>query len=437
MRGMACVNKIFRVLIILILVSLYCGIDVEPVSAVSVVVNTTNDDEDVEDSYCSLREAVSAIKNIDGDYYGCVGGDVSSSITLPADIYTVNSQLSINTTITIDGADSKTTIIQASDCNPTQDTCTNIHMIFWVYGSGDLTLNHLTVRYGKNIDDGNGGAIFNGGALNIVNSKFTENRGAYGGVIKNLSGTVTITDSTFSGNVADDRAGVIDNDGTIFITNSTFIGNKSQDESDFGNGGVIYNSNTGTVIIEKSTFSGNSGWFGGAISNFGIQEVTNSTFSGNYASIRGGAIYDNNSLTISNCTFSENTSEYGGAAIDISVNGTLNYSNTIIANGIIGELGFECNSAGTIGTNSSNLVEDGSCGAVYSGDPSLDPLADNGGPTQTHALNEVSIAIDHGNFASCPITDQRGVERPQGGGCDIGAYERESTATVFLPLILR
>jgi hypothetical protein len=56
-------------------------------------------------------------------------------------------------------------------------------------------------------------------------------------------------------------------------------------------------------------------------------------------------------------------------------------------------------------------------------DPMVGPLAENGGPTLTHALLTGSPAIDAGDDAVCPATDQRGVSRPQGVACDIGAYE--------------
>jgi hypothetical protein len=55
----------------------------------------------------------------------------------------------------------------------------------------------------------------------------------------------------------------------------------------------------------------------------------------------------------------------------------------------------------------------------------LGPLQDNGGPTWTHALLPGSPALDVGDPAQCPATDQRGVPRPQGAGCDIGAFELE------------
>jgi hypothetical protein len=58
-------------------------------------------------------------------------------------------------------------------------------------------------------------------------------------------------------------------------------------------------------------------------------------------------------------------------------------------------------------------------------DSRLGPLADNGGPTRTHALLLGSPAIDAASTPICPTTDQRGVLRPQGPACDIGSYERQ------------
>jgi hypothetical protein len=78
------------------------------------------------------------------------------------------------------------------------------------------------------------------------------------------------------------------------------------------------------------------------------------------------------------------------------------------------------------------------CGINFlSGDPLLGPLADNGGLTKTHALLNNSPAIDSGYCVYSPESDQRGEVRPAGSGCDIGAYERSATQSIFLPLILR
>jgi hypothetical protein len=63
---------------------------------------------------------------------------------------------------------------------------------------------------------------------------------------------------------------------------------------------------------------------------------------------------------------------------------------------------------------------------IINGDAQIGALADNGGPTQTHALLSGSLAIDAADPVASPPTDQRGVSRPQGSGPDIGAYEAET-----------
>jgi hypothetical protein len=84
----------------------------------------------------------------------------------------------------------------------------------------------------------------------------------------------------------------------------------------------------------------------------------------------------------------------------------------------------------TLGSNGHNLATDGTCNLVAAGDqantdPVLGPLADNGGPTRTHALLPGSPAIDAADPGQCPVADQRGIARPQGPSCDVGAFERE------------
>ena len=104
-------------------------------------------------------------------------------------------------------------------------------------------------------------------------------------------------------------------------------------------------------------------------------------------------------------------------------------------------LDFQDGIYGTIGTDTNNLADDGTCGSATNGNPNLGPLANNGGPTPTHALLEGSDAIDTADAGICAASpvdgeDQRGVSRPQGGGCDIGAYEKD-LSYLFLPLILK
>mgnify|MGYP001817491866 FL=1 len=83
----------------------------------------------------------------------------------------------------------------------------------------------------------------------------------------------------------------------------------------------------------------------------------------------------------------------------------------------------------TIISNGGNVISDGSCNPIAgdqsSTDALLGPLADNGGPTLTHAPGAGSPAIDFAGAGDCPATDQRGEARPQGAGCDSGSVEQE------------
>jgi hypothetical protein len=69
-------------------------------------------------------------------------------------------------------------------------------------------------------------------------------------------------------------------------------------------------------------------------------------------------------------------------------------------------------------------------------DPLLGPLADNGGDTLTHALPGDSPAVDQGHCMAGITTEQRGVGRPQGATCDIGAFEFGGGG-IYLPIIMR
>ena len=95
----------------------------------------------------------------------------------------------------------------------------------------------------------------------------------------------------------------------------------------------------------------------------------------------------------------------------------------------------------TLTADHNNVFTDGTCfpGAsdAIVGDPLIGPLADNGGPTLTHALQAGSPAIDFADAAVCPATDQRGVARPQGAGCDTGSVEASSVAGGVKPAFKR
>jgi CSLREA domain-containing protein len=176
---------------------------------------------------------------------------------------------------------------------------------------------------------------------------------------------------------------------------------------------------------------GNSASGAGLRNNGGEVQVWNSTFSGNSADGLGGGIFNNGTLDMINSTFSKNSAEFGGGIFDAG--GTENsLNNTIVANSTSGG---DC--GGTITDGGYNIDTDGTCveetvSTSKTTDTKLDPkgLQDNGGPTQTIALKKNSPAINRipkgTNACGTEITtDQRGVKRPQGSRCDIGAFEKK------------
>jgi Bacterial Ig-like domain len=206
-------------------------------------------------------------------------------------------------------------------------------------------------------------------------------------------------------------------------------------------GGGIRNISS-TLEVSNSTISDNSAELsGGGINIFrsrsdsGIVKATvsNSTISGNSTNASGGGIYNQlGMLEVSNSTISGNSANpgFGGGGIQGSSGGST-LKNTIVANSPSASGGSR---AGTITDGGYNLDSDNTCGfgtnnnSLSGVDPRLGPLAENGGPTKTHALLEGSPAIDKGNSFGA-TTDQRGVARPQGAASDIGSFESESTTT--------
>jgi|GEM_PF-5862033 len=185
------------------------------------------------------------------------------------------------------------------------------------------------------------------------------------------------------------------------------------------------------LTVEDSTFSNNHAATqsaGGAInSNQSRGSIVNSTFSGNTAGVAGALSFSRGPvathLNLINNTFTANqgTRLIGGILISVD---QLTLSNNIIA----GNLGADCSLSSPSLVTEHNLDGDNTCHLTGPGDlpgtnPLLGPLANNGGPTNTHALLAGSSAIDAGNNSTCPAADQRGVTRPQGPFCDMGAYE--------------
>lgn len=272
------------------------------------------------------------------------------------------------------------------------------------------------------------GGIANGGTLTLTASTVSNNRAeTSAGLVNNEHGTMQITNSTVSANVATACCGGIGNAGRLDVTGTTISNNRAD------SGGGLSNNHQGTVAVSNSTISGNSvSGNGSGILNGGILTLTNVTISGNTAGQAGGGLFNavfeepRASATLTNVTIHSNSAAEGGG-ISSRADTMLTLKNSIVANSLSAS-----NCSGAVTSISHNLDSGNSCGFVTPGDirntdPKLGPLADNGGPTYTHALRPGSPAIDAGDANGCPPTDQRGATRPQGAGCDIGAYEFGAT----------
>jgi hypothetical protein len=325
-----------------------------------------------------------------------------------------------------------------------------------IYNEGTATLTDSTLS-DNSVWDGLGGGIFNVGTLALTNSilenNFIETWGLGGGIYNGGGGRVTLTNSTLSSNSGGNSGGGIYNDdwgndggATVTLINSTLSGNSATD------GGGIFNQGAGAVTLTSSTLSGN--WAdgnGGGTYNTGRLTLTNSSLSGNSAlgdayGGRGGGIFnaavynswDNilseGAVTLMNSTLSGNSAVFGGNIYnhegdEYSEEGTVTLARSIIAHSPSGG-----NCFGKITSQGDNLSSDSTCvtnnrtlNDRNNTDPLLDPagLQDNGGPTPTIALQPDSPALDGVRHGTCPPpdTDQRGVPRPSGARCDIGAVE--------------
>ncbi|MBI2361119.1 MAG: hypothetical protein HYV04_19810 [Deltaproteobacteria bacterium] len=274
-------------------------------------------------------------------------------------------------------------------------------------------------------------AVDGGGAVQV----FMVNTAVFGAMV-DISG-LTIQNGFSAG-----QGGAVFNSNTSGTTTFTDVAMRNNSAGGFG--GAIFNS-SGTLVLKGVTVEGNSAIFGGGIINVGTMSLTNVTLSDN-AARGGGAIYNIAAMTLINATLSGNSASMAGFGGGILNGGTLRLKNTIVANSLSGS---DCAPvAGALLSDGYNLDSDGSCALGAASDlpntnPLLGPLADNGGPTMTHALMDGSPAIDAGS-PDCPppATDQRGVARPQDGNgdgasaCDIGAYE-VTVQSVTVPIDIK
>jgi len=329
--------------------------------------------------------------------------------------------------------------------------------------AGDLTLTNSTVSNNSVSSfsgaSGHGGGVFTrpniyshvGGNATISGSQISGNTAKGNGGGLQVDGTLTMTGSRVTGNTANNNGGGMKIYAVTTLTNSTVSGNTATN----GGGGIYdaagYHVPQALLTLTGTTLSGNmatntGGARGGGIfTRYGNLSFLNSTIAGNSASLYGGGIYVKNNtqpITFQQATLASNfaNNRGGGLMIATSGAGTVTFNGTLFDNTGAPSTGGG-NIAVTIGgitiAGSNNLEFSGTAGdinasftnAPLTGDPILTPPSNFGGPTKTMFPLAGSAAINAipATGGSCPVaTDQRGVARPRGAGCDIGAVEADA-----------
>ncbi len=380
---------------------------------------------------CTLRAAILETNALAG----------ADTITLPAGVYTLTiggsgednaatGDLDITDSLTINGAGATSALIDGGALDRVihifNAVMVNIYGVTILNGNpgsasgggilnagGNLTVDDSIIR-GNTVTDWTGGGIYSNAALTVTNSTVmsnTANSGDGGGIYHD-GGTLTLTHNDITNNSADNGGGVFVNSGSATLSGGQIISNVA---TNYG-GGIR---NDSVLTLTDSSLISNSALSGGGLYNGGTLTLINSTLSGNSTSSAGGGISNANTLTLNNVTVNSNSATYGEGIFNNG--GSLSLKNTIVANSTSGG-----NCSGLIVSNGHNLDSGITCGFTATGDitntdPLLGPLLDNGGPTWTHGLQIGSLAINAGDNAGCPPTDQRGYGRS--GVCDIGAYE--------------
>ena len=293
-----------------------------------------------------------------------------------------------------------------------------------------------------------GTAVINGVTLTDVRILDNQSGTAGGGI--SSAAPLTLDNVLVSGNVATTNGGGIYNDAQLTINDSTIgtmTGFTSPNSAEGGGG--MFDTGMHNTLVEESAIVGNKAVGGGGISSRSLVtlNIVNTTISGNQATDVGAGITADGKVNLQNDTVAgnqaANDSTSGGAGVNAFGSGVYSFVNTLFQNNVVtgtgaaascGCSGSSCK-AGVMVTGGHNLSDDSSCflqSAVQDQaniSTQLQALAANGGPTESMALLAGTPAVDAGDNASCPPTDQRGNMRPADGNlrgsmqCDIGAFE--------------
>jgi hypothetical protein len=337
--------------------------------------------------------------------------------------------------------------------------------VFHHAGTGTLKLVGLTITHGK-YDNTNapyavsasGGCIYSRGSVYLgastvtgCTARDTLGQDASGGGIY-VDQVLTLHYSIVSANTATSTVRFGDGGGAfafgaVNAYYSSISGNVAAGLGylNFGGGIELVSLSNSPSVISNSTISGNTADRGSGLMIAGggtgsaAVTITNSTISGNTANVYSAA-YLRGPVTLIASTVAFNTSPSGPCIELASDTDPVQIESSILADNGNGNVEYDIGSRGypiTIAGSHDLIIETSASLTLpldtISADPLLLPLADNGGPTTTHALGAGSPAIDAGDNVDALAFDQRGNGYPRvsGAAADIGAFERTAGDTIF------
>lgn len=413
--------------------------------------------------YCTLRAAVMEANALPGPNVIELGPTdlIPHLLTLlESGTDASGGDLDITDSVHIVGTDDEPSEVYADFPSGSRDRLIEVHP----GAAAIVTLENVILDNGDAVE---GGGVYQGasdGLLRLDRTTIRDCTAEDGGGLYS-HGDVEIVESVLLNNGATGDGGGLAlvaeaGSGRSWIRDSRIAGNTAGNADTGGGGFVLFGTVAPVVIFEGATLSGNQAGYGGGVGLGGaLVFANNSTISGNRALARGGGVFAgftggvrlNHSTVAFNTADPDDSASGEGGGVHIATGGSVSTACSVITDNsaLNGPIVFDSDCSGELETHGWNVVGlDASCSMdvalasdTDSGGGFLLALADNGGPTATHALAPGAVAIDHspgpngcsfdhdGDQQTLPVTaqfDQRGGVRigaGAGAAADAGSFE--------------
>ena len=228
--------------------------------------------------------------------------------------------------------------------------------------------------------------------------------------------------------VANNDGGGVANtaDGTLRVRDARIFGNSGAGLGSRSGSGIF---NQGELAVRRTVIGGQFAEAGGGVRNTGTASLLNTTVTSNDASGNGGGVHDAGFVELVNSTIANNTSAGTGGGLWSAANSHPRLRSTVIADNESGGEHPDVDASEQNVEADFSFIESAADLSIVGGnnqtgqDPGLLAVADNGGDTLTHALDQASPLLDAGSNPAFVEGDQRGFGRVSGAGPDIGAFE--------------